>query len=138
MKHLSKMIGTWQMKGRSFGSDHDNVTGRVTIEWFPGGFFMMQRGEMGAGDFQVKSLEVVGYDPVTKVFPSYVYSNLFEFHSKYFWDVRGDIVEHWTKGAKYTGKFSPNGTTLSGGWRPTGSAKKTPGNTYDVVMTRVE
>lgn len=99
---------------------------------------MVQHGEIQSGEFKVNSLEIVAYDPLSKTFPSYVYSDMSQFHSKYYWDVRGNIVEHWTKGAKYTGKFSADGNTLSGGWRPTGHERKTPGNTYDVVMTRVK
>jgi hypothetical protein len=138
LRRLAKLVGTWQMKGRTFDSKHDNISGQVTIEWFPGEFFMVQHGEIQSGEFKVNSLEIIGYDPLSKTFPSYVYSDMSQFHSKNHWDVRGNIVKHWTKGAKYTGKFSADGNTLSGGWRPTGHERKTPGTTYDVVMTRVK
>jgi hypothetical protein len=138
LRRLAKLNGIWQIKGRTFDSKHDNLSGQVTIEWFSGGFFMVQRGEIESTGFKVHSLEIIGYDPLTKTFPSYVYSNMSEFHSKYYWDVKGNLVKHWTKGSKYTGKFSTDGNTLSGGWRPTGRESKTPGNTYDVVMIRVK
>jgi hypothetical protein len=57
---------------------------------------------------------------------------------QYFWDARGNTVMHWTKGAKYTGKFSSNGRVLSDGWRPDKGVKSTPGNTYDATMTRLK
>jgi hypothetical protein len=36
----------------------------------------------------------------------------------YHWNVQGDNVTHWTETHKYTGTFSEDGKTLSGGWRP--------------------
>jgi hypothetical protein len=138
LKRLAKLIGTWEMKGRTYDSKHDNVSGHVAIRWFSGGFFMVQEGEVESKGFKVHGLEVVGYDSSTRTFPANVYSDMSESPSKYYWDVRGDSVKHWTKGAKYTGRFSDDGKTLSGGWRPTGRGRKSSGNAYDVVMTRVE
>lgn len=51
--------------------------------------------------------------------------------------IQGNVVTHWTKGSKYTATFSENGNTLSGGWRPEEEARKTPENTYNVTMNRV-
>lgn len=34
---LERLIGVWKIEGRKFDSDHDNVSGQVTIEWLPGG-----------------------------------------------------------------------------------------------------
>lgn len=134
---LERLIGRWEMKGRTFDSSHDNVSGKVTVEWFPGGFFMVQRGEITAGGLEVHGLEMIGYDPSSRVFPAYVYSSIEASPSRYYWDVRGGLVRHWTRGARYTGRFSEDSRTLSGGWRPAGRERRTPGNTYDVVMTRV-
>ncbi len=47
-------------------------------------------------------------------------------------------MKHWTIGARYPRKLSADGSTLSAGRRPTGHERKTPGNAYDVVMTRVQ
>ncbi|MGO9644915.1 MAG: hypothetical protein ACLPY5_09235 [Candidatus Bathyarchaeia archaeon] len=88
--------------------------------------------------FKVHSLEIVGYDPTTKIFPSHVYSNMGEVPIRYYWDVQGDVVTHWTEGSKYTGTFSKDGNVLSGGWRPEKGAKKTPENTYDATMIRLK
>jgi hypothetical protein len=137
LARLAKLIGTWGIKGRTFDSKNDNISGRVTIEWFPGGFFMVQRGEIKSTEIKVHSLEIVGYDASTKTFPAYVYSNMSEFRSKYYWDLRGNVVKHWTKGSEYVGRFSTDDNTLSGGWRPTGGERKTPENTYDAIMTRI-
>jgi hypothetical protein len=67
-----------------------------------------------------------------------VYSDLGGVPSRYYWDVRGNVVEHWTKGARYTGRFSEDGNRLSGGWRPARGKKSTPGNTYDATMFRIK
>ena len=135
---LDKLVGTWRITGRTLDSQDDNISGRVTIEWLPGGFFQEQRGEMDFLGVKMQSLEIVGYDPETQVFFSYVYSNMGGVPLRYQWDVQGDIVTHWTQGSKYTGTFSEDGTILSGGWRPE-EGKEDPENAaYDATMVRVD
>jgi Protein of unknown function (DUF1579) len=78
LNRLDRYVGTWDMKGHTVGSDEDNISGRATFEWLPGGFFMQQRTSL---DFpflglQIESLELIGYDPESETFPSPVYSNL--------------------------------------------------------------
>jgi Protein of unknown function (DUF1579) len=137
LKRLERLVGTWSIKGRTLGSQEDNISGRVVIEWLPGGFFLQQRGEMEFKGFRVESLELVGYDPSTQAFSSCVYSNMGGVPQRYQWDVQGDEVTHWTDGSKYTGTFSEDGTVLSGGWRPD-DGKEGPDNAaYDAVMIRV-
>jgi len=138
LKRLERLVGTWIIKGRTLDSKADNVNGRVTIDWLPGGFFLQQRGEIEVMGLKVHGLEIVGYDSATKTFPSYAFSNIGEVAGRYYWDVQGDVVTHWTEGAKYTGRFSDDGNVLSGSWRSEEGAKQTPGNTYDATMTRVK
>jgi hypothetical protein len=99
---------------------------------------MIQRGEIHLGHFKTRSLEIIGYDSLTRTFPSYVYSDLGGVPLEYHWDVRGDVVKHWTDGSSYTGRFSEDGKRLSGGWRPKKGKKRTPGNTYDATMFRIK
>jgi hypothetical protein len=40
--------------------------------------------------------------------------------------------------AKFTGKFSPDGNSFSGGWRPNRGADKTVNAPYDIAGTRAE
>lgn len=136
-KRLEKLVGTWVLTGRTLDATEDNITGQVTIEWMPGGFFLEQRGEIEMMGFSVKTLEIVGYDPETDTFPSHVYSNMAGDPLPYKWDVQGDLVTHWTKGSKYTGTFSKDGKALSGGWRPDAGIEPTAGNAYDATMTKV-
>jgi hypothetical protein len=137
LKRLERLVGEWEITGRTLDSPEDNIRGRVAIKWLPGGFFLQQRGAMEMTGFTVESLEIVGYDPATDTFPSYVYSSLGGIPDLYHWDVQGDVVTHWTEGSTYTGTFSADGTTLSGGWRPEHDTAESAGNAYDAVMTRV-
>lgn len=135
---LEKLVGTWSITGRTLDSQDDNISGRVIIEWLPGKFFLQQRGEMDFMGFTVQSLEIVGYDPSTKAFSSYVYSNMGGTPLPYYWDVQGNIVTHWMEDSTYTGTFSEDGNILSGGWRPE-EGKEGPENAaYDAIMVRVE
>lgn len=136
LKRLDKLVGAWKLTGRTFDSKKDNIRGRVVIEWLPGGFFLQMRGEIRMEDFAVQSLEIVGYDASTKSFSSTVYSNVDGVPSRYYWNVKGDRVTHWTKGSKYAGTFSKDGRALSGGWRPDKGQKATEGTSYDAIMTR--
>ena len=138
LKRLEKLVGTWSIKGRTLDSQDDNISGWVTIEWLPGGFFLQQRGEMEFMGSKIHSLEIVGYDPSTKAFFSNVYSNMAGVPAPYEWDVQGNVVTHWTEESKYTGTLSEDGNILSGGWRPE-EGKEGPENVaYDATMTRVD
>jgi hypothetical protein len=138
LKRLERLAGTWIIEGRTLDSKDNNISGRVTIDWLPGGFFLQQRGEIEIMGLKVQSLEIVGYDAATKTFHSYVFSNIGEVAARYYWDVQGDVVTHWTEGSKYTGRFSKDGNVLSGGWRPEEGVERTHENTYDATMTRVK
>ena len=138
LRRLDKLVGTWDMKGRTLDSTEDNISGRVVIEWLPGGFFLQQRGEMEVAGVKVQSLEMLGYDPETDTFPSQVYSNMDGVAHPYFWNVQGNVVTHWTEGSKYTGTYSEDGNVLSGGWRPDPGVERNAGNTYDATMIRVK
>ncbi len=140
LKRLERLVGTWNIEGRTLDSKDNNVSGRVTIDWLPGGFFLQQRGEIEVMGLKVHALEIVGYDASTDTFSSHVFSNMGEVVARYYWDVQGDVVTHWTEEfrAKYTGRFSEDGNVLSGGWRPEEGVERSHENTYDATMTRVK
>src|SRR5258706_11849476 len=94
LMRLNKLVGTWELTGHTLESAEDNIIGRVTIEWLPGGFFLEQRGEIELMEIKVQSVEIIGYDPVTNTFPSYVYSNMGGEPLRYHWDVQEDLVTH--------------------------------------------
>ena len=138
LKRLDILVGRWELKGRTLDTSEDNITGWVNFEWLPGGFFLEARGEIDFMGTKVQSLEILGYDPETHIFPANVYSDMDGKVTQYYWDIQGDTVTHWTEGSKYTGPLSEDGNTLSGGWRPQEGNEGNPESTYDAVMTRVD
>jgi hypothetical protein len=139
LKRLGDFVGTWNVTGRTLDSEQDNVFGRLTFEWLPGGFFLQQRTERNLAGYEVKGFEVIGYDPTTDKFPSTVYSSMVGVPIPYAYDVQGDhgtIRTDFNGGATYRGRFSEDGNSGSGGWRPDQGAG--PGNVaYDIAVSRV-
>jgi hypothetical protein len=72
LKRLDRLVGTWSMEGNLVGSNETNIKGRASYRWPPGGFFLEQRISMDFMGMQIESLELIGYDPETKSFPSTV------------------------------------------------------------------
>jgi Protein of unknown function (DUF1579) len=138
LKRLERFVGTWKVTGRTLDATQDNVSGRFSFEWLPGGFFLQQRTELDFAGYQVQGLEVIGYDPATDKFPSTVYSSMVGVPIPYEYDIQGDQVTIRTElngGATYRGSFSADGNSGSGGWRPDAGAG--PGNVaYDITTTR--
>jgi hypothetical protein len=139
LKRLDFFVGTWTMKGRTLDSSEDNVSGKATFEWLPGGFFLQQRVELDFAGFEIKGLEVIGYDPSTGTFPSTVYSSMVGVPLPYRYDVQGNEVTIRTEfggGATFKGILREDGDSFSGGWRPD-EGKEGPGNVaYDLTGTR--
>jgi hypothetical protein len=139
LKRLERFLGSWTLHGRTLDSDEDNVSGTTTFEWLPGGFFMQQRVQIDFTGMKVEGVEIIGYDPATKRFPSTVFSNMIGVPIAYEYDVRDDgytITTDLSGGATFTGTFGDDGS-MSGGWRPNPGVED-PGNiAYDVAGTRV-
>jgi hypothetical protein len=55
LQRLGRFLGTWEVKGRTLGAEEDDVSGRLTFEWLPGGFFLQQRVQI---DFMGLDVEV--------------------------------------------------------------------------------
>jgi hypothetical protein len=135
LKRLERLVGTWDIKGRTLDSDVDNITGHMICEWMLGGFFLKQSGEISFKGFNMHSLEIIGYDAASQTFPVSFYSDMSGVVLPYHWDVQGNTVTHWTKTHKYTGIFSDDGRALNGGWRPIDGKGDVA---YDAVMTRLD
>jgi Protein of unknown function (DUF1579) len=134
LKLLDRFVGTWDMKGRTLDSDADNVFGRTTFEWLPGGYFLTQRIKLDFAGFEIEGLEVIGYDPATGTFPSTVYPSMAGTPIPYRWEIDGDDLTITTDviGATFTGRWSEDGESFSGGWRPN-PGREGPGNVaYDI------
>jgi Protein of unknown function (DUF1579) len=139
LKRLEFFVGTWSMKGRTLDSDEDNVSGQTTFEWLPGGFFLQQRVELDFAGYEIKGLEIIGYDPATGKYPSTVYSSMVGMPLPYEYEIEGNNVTIRTEfggGATFHGTVSEDGNSYSGGWRPD-EGKENPANVaYDVWGTR--
>ena len=134
LRRLDRFIGTWEMKGRTLGAEVDNVSGRATFEWLPGGYFLQQRIALDFAGFQLEGLEVVGYDPATGTYPSTVYPSMAGMAIPYRWEIDGDELTITTDviGSIFRGRWSEDGASFSGGWRPL-PGREGPGNVaYDV------
>ena len=137
LKRLEKLVGTWKLIGRTLDSKEDNISGWTTFEWLPGRFFLKASGEIIFRGIKIQSVEIIGYDPTSKTFPSSVYSNMSGTVLPYQWDIQGNAVTHWLESAKYSGTLSEDGKILSGGWRPVEGKDGSENVAYDAVMTRV-
>ena len=141
LRKLDRFVGTWQMNGRTLGSDVDDITARTTFEWLPGGHFLLQRFSADFVGMDIQSHEVIGYDPTTGTFPSTVYSNMAPMPLPYRWQIDGDelTIKAEALGATFRGRWSEDGTFFSGGWRPDPGHENDPGNVpYDISGTRSE
>lgn len=138
LRRLEKLVGTWELTGRTLSSTQDNITGWTRFEWMPGGFFLQAVSEIAFQGARMQSVEIIAYDPESKTFPSHVYSSMSGTVLSYEWDVQGKTVIHSGLGATYTGAFSEDDTTLIGGWRPNEGTESTDGNSYDATMRRTD
>ena len=139
LRRLDRFVGTWEVRGRTLDAQEDNVSGRLTFEWLPGGFFLQQRVAMNFVGFDIGALEVIGYDPATGKFPSTVFASMIGVPIPYEYDVQGDHVTIRTElagGATFTASWAEVASSMSGGWRPD-LGKEGPGNVaYDISGTR--
>lgn len=142
LKRLDRFVGTWTMEGHLVGSSENNIKGQTTYRWLPGGFFFEQRIELDFIGMKIHSLELIGYDPETGTFPSTVYSNLSPAPLPYRWDISDDTVtisvSYGPLDATFQGKFSEDGKSFSGGWRPNPGADETINVPYDIGGTRLK
>ncbi len=139
LKRLEPLVGTWDITGRTLDSEDDNISGRLTFEWLPGGFFLQQRIEMDFAGLEIKSMDLIGYDPSTQALSSLAYSNLASFALPYKWDLQDNVLRISMEGAaNFEGRFSEDGNTLSGGWRPEPGMEGPNNIPYDISGTRVK
>jgi len=146
LQRLERLVGTWTMKGRPLGSDHDSINGRTTFSWLYGNegasFFLQQDMEMDYDGTEIRSHELIGYNPHTKAFSSQVYSNMAPDPWPYDWDLRGDelfiSIKKPPMDATFTGKFAPDGNSFSGSWRPNPGSDPAINAGYDITVTRLK
>ncbi len=139
LRKLDGFVGTWEMKGRTLGSEVDNITAHTTFEWLPGGHFLLQRFAADFVGMDIQSFEVIRYDPATGTFPSTVYSNMAPMPLPYRWAIDSDglTIKAEALGATFHGRWNEDRTVFSGGWRPDPGHENDPGNVpYDISGSR--
>src|SRR5690242_17334450 len=92
LSRFDRFIGSWQLRGRTLGSEVDDIVGTVSYAWLPGGFFLEQRTKIRFTSFEVEGVEIIGYDAETGTFPSTVYPSMFGSPLPYRWLLEGDDV----------------------------------------------
>jgi hypothetical protein len=146
LRLLDRLVGTWTLEGRSLDSEEQNVTGTTWFSWLHDAagvsFFLQQDMEMDYGGELIKSHELIGYNPEIKRFVSYVFSNMAPDPWPYQWSLEGDdltiTIDKNPMDATFTAKFSADGNSFSGGWRPNPGADPTINAPYDVTASRWE
>jgi hypothetical protein len=141
LKALDRFVGTWNMEGHLVGSSENNIKGRATYRWLPGDFFLEQDIELDFMGLEIRSHELIGYDPETGTFPSTVFANMSPVPLPYRWDVDGDSVKitvsYGPLDSTFTGSFTEDGDGFGGGWRPNPGADETVNVAYDIAGRRV-
>jgi hypothetical protein len=65
-KELGVFLGTWHTTGHvaaTASTSASSVDSIDTYEWYPGEYFLIHQADSNVGDDNIKSLEVMGYDP---------------------------------------------------------------------------
>jgi Protein of unknown function (DUF1579) len=142
LRRLDPLVGEWTMTGNLVGSSEENIVGRASFRWLEGGFFLVQDVEIDfAGMYQVKSHELIGFDPTTGAFTSQVFSNMAPVPLPYQWDLRDDTlrisVSFGPMDSTFEATIGDDGNSFSGGWRANPGADPSINIPYDVRGARV-
>jgi Protein of unknown function (DUF1579) len=136
LKRLEPFLGTWKLEGHLVGSTENNIKGSTSFRWLPGGFFLEQTFELDFMGMTIHSLELIGYEPATDTFPSTVFSNVSPSPLPYRWEVEdGKVkisVSYGPMDSTFTGQFTQDGRSFSGGWRPNPGADEAVNVAYDI------
>jgi hypothetical protein len=146
LKRLSGLVGKWNMTGRPLGAKEDSIKGTTSFKWLHGkegtSFFLLQKMKMDYAGTAIKSHEIIGYNATTKAFSSNVYSNMAAEPWPYEWNIKGNnitiSINYGKMKAKFKGKFSADGNSFSGGWRPNPGADKEINAPYNITAIRLK
>ncbi len=128
LKRLDRLVGAWELSG--------DVGGTVTYEWMEGGFFLIQRVDLGQ---EASGMEIIGHERGFNSEPSADIKSRFYSGTgdtlDYVYELEGDTLTIWfgERGspAYYRGTFDEDGDVLSGAWHYPG------GGGYEAISTRV-
>lgn len=131
LKLLDALVGTWNIKGREFGSDAE-INGHVSFERLEGGFFFVQHVNIDHNGQRIRGIEIIAYEESTKTFTSHYFDNrgnTFE----YVWEIGDGTLTIWGgyvgSQVSFKGKFSDNGNVIADIW-------ESPGGGYTATIIR--
>lgn len=78
LKRLSVFVGKWNTEGQLRATPSNpavKIIGTDIYEWLPGGFFLVHRVDVRMGDEEVKSVEIIGYDASSNIYPMRYFDN---------------------------------------------------------------
>ncbi|MQY06698.1 hypothetical protein [Actinomadura macrotermitis] len=126
LRQLDVLVGTWKVT--TTDADGKTEEGTVSFAWLEGGFFLVQKIDLGDTD----AVEYIGHDAETGTLKSHLFGNSPEI-LEYTWQVEGDTLTIWYGGtdspARYTGRFNEDRTANTGAW-------EWPGGGYRSTMVR--
>jgi hypothetical protein len=132
LKKLDRLVGTWGVSG--------GAQGQVTYQWMEGSFFLIQHVDLEQYGQKSKGIEIIGHERPFGAEPcaditSRFYDSLGN-TLDYVYELEGDTLTIWggQKGspAYYKGRFSDDGSTMTGEWVYPG------GGGYASTATRLE
>lgn len=142
LKNLEPLIGSWEMSGRTDGATEDNVSGKISFEWLPGGFFLKQHAQINFMGMQIDSLELIGHDPQSDSLKSQVYSNMSPMPLPYEWEMSGRKltikVNYGPLNATMHGEVSEDGEVFTSSWKPNEGADQSVNVPYTISGHRVK
>lgn len=133
LQKLAVLAGEWTVKGTLPPSTE--ITGKITYELFPGGFFFIQRSEINMGGGVVHGMEIVGWNESQKALMSVGIGNLSSQLGSFKWDMTGDTLSITSGGLSYKGQLSKDKKTLKGKWEWTENGAK---KSYETTATKVK
>ena len=113
--HLNVFIGKWLTEGHTIagpGGASMKITASDIYEWAPGGFFVLHTAYGRIGEAAVGGIEIIGYDPETKVYRTHFFDSQGNVSSEELsfnegrWHWRGPRV-------RCTGRFSEDGRQIA-------------------------
>lgn len=129
MRALARLVGTWHVSG--------DASGTVTYRWLAGEHFLVQEGELELFGHSNRFTEIIGRERPFGGEPSAdIKSRTYTAEGDtldYVYEMDGDTltIRGGQRGseARYTGRFSTDGNTLTGTW-------SYPGGGYSTTSTR--
>jgi hypothetical protein len=118
LRELDVFAGRWRTQGRvvaSAAEEELEIVGTDAYEWLPGGYFMLHRVDVSIGEGSVRTLEVIGYDPVAKHYPTRFFDHRGN-TGTYEATISDGVWTFSTDGARATLEIDPSLTRMEAKW----------------------